>query len=76
MTDSSRLAQLDLSINLVETIYGKQENVMQLVELLEIEFPNDHFTEEEIHELSYIAYEVAEKKILFEHMGMEVPNYD
>jgi hypothetical protein len=68
--DSQRLAQLDLSVKLVEEIYGEQEEAKHLVELLSIEFPGDNFSEEEVHEWSSLVYEQQEKAILYQEFAL------
>lgn len=67
---SDRIHMIDLSINLVEEIYGKQDTVEQLIELLQEEFPDDNYTIDEVYTWYECATEMEDLRKQFENNGL------
>lgn len=66
----SRTFLTDLSINLVETIYGKQEESEHLLELLQLEFPDEEYTIDDIMEWNSLQAEIEDIAIQLETQGL------
>lgn len=58
-----------LSVDLVEELYGKQENTEQLLELMRLEFPEENFTLDDIYDAAMLPAEIEDLEILYNQLG-------
>jgi hypothetical protein len=67
---SERQVITALAIDLVESLYGKQENNNHLLELLQAEFPTDNFVMDDIYDASMLSMETEDAEVLYEQLGL------
>lgn len=60
MEMTSRLSLIDLDVQLIYMMYDKPVAIEHLLELLEIEFPDDAITMDELTEWAGLGFEIEE----------------
>jgi hypothetical protein len=68
---NERQVVTSLAIDLIESLYGKQENNNHLLELLQAEFPEDNFKMDDIFEASMLAADTEDVMVLYGQLGYD-----
>jgi|26BtaG_2_1085354.scaffolds.fasta_scaffold00132_30 hypothetical protein len=66
----SRIQLFDLAVKLVEITYGKLEDPEHLLEVLQTEFPEDNYTEEDLMEWNSLQAEIEDISIQLKTQGL------
>lgn len=70
MTTKTQLIDLDLCIQLIQMEYGEQDDSMYLLELLNLEFPDENFTMDHLIEMESILRDEEDLRILLTNLQL------